>query len=72
MILIILQNSHNIRNIRFHDLRHTHPTILLYLGVDLKTISERLGHANIQTTFNMYADVLKELDKKASKKINNL
>lgn len=66
------QDSHNIRNIRFHDLRHTHPTILLYLGVDLKTISERLGHANIQTTFNMYADVLKELDEKASKKINNL
>lgn len=66
------QNKNNIRVIRFHDIRHTHPTILLYLSIDMKTISERLGHANIQTTFNIYADVLKELDKKASKKIDKL
>lgn len=44
---------HKIRDIKFHDLRHTHPTILLYLGVDMKTISERLGHADIQTTISM-------------------
>lgn len=66
------QNKNNIRNIRFHDLRHTHATILLYLGVDVKTISERLGHADIQTTLNIYADVLKELDKQSAEKIDNL
>lgn len=64
--------KHNIRDIKFHDIRHTHPTILLYLGVDMKTISERLGHADIQTTFNIYANVLKELDVKASQKIDKL
>lgn len=64
------QNKNNIKNIRFHDLRHTHPTILLYLGVDMKTISERLGHADIQTTFNIYADVLKELDKESVNKLD--
>lgn len=66
------QNKHNIRNVRFHDLRHIHATILLYLGVDVKTISERLGHADIQTTLNIYADVLKELDEKSAEKIDNL
>jgi len=66
------QNKNKIKNIRFHDLRHTHSTILLYLGVDIKTISERLGHADIQTTLNIYADVLKELDQKASNLIDNL
>lgn len=66
------QNKNNIKNIRFHDIRHTHPTILLFLGVDMKTISERLGHSDIQTTFNIYANVLKELDKSASNKIDNL
>ena len=66
------QNKNNIKNIRFHDLRHTHATILLYLGVDVKTISERLGHADIQTTLNIYADVLKELDEQSAEKIDNL
>ena len=66
------QNKNNIKNIRFHDLRHTHATILLYLGVDVKTISERLGHADIQTTLNVYADVLKELDEQSAEKIDNL
>lgn len=66
------QNENNIKNIRFHDLRHTHATILLAEGVDVKTISERLGHADIQTTLNIYADVLKELDEKSVDKIDNL
>lgn len=66
------QENHNIRKIRFHDLRHTHATILLYLGVDIKTISERLGHANIQTTLDIYADVLKELDIKASEALDTI
>lgn len=64
--------QHHFRDIRLHDIRHTHPTILLYLGVDLKTISERLGHADIQMTFNTYADVLKELDEQSAKKIDSL
>lgn len=66
------QNKKNIKNIRFHDIRHTHATILLYLGVDVKTISERLGHSDIQTTLNIYADVLKELDMKSVEKIDSL
>lgn len=66
------QDKNNVKNIRFHDIRHTHATILLYLGVDVKTISERLGHSDIQTTLNIYADVLKELDVKSVEKIDNL
>lgn len=66
------QEKNNIKKIRFHDIRHTHATILLYKGVDVKTISERLGHCDIQTTLDIYADVLKELDVMASNKIDEL
>lgn len=59
-------------DIRLHDIRHCHATILLFLGTDLKTISERLGHSDIQMTFNVYTDVLKELDIKSAEKIDNL
>ncbi len=38
--------------IRFHDLRHTHITLLLAKGVNVKIISERLGHSNIKITLD--------------------
>ncbi len=66
------QEKNNIKKIRFHDIRHTHATLLLYKGVDVKTISERLGHADIQTTLDIYADVLVELDIKATDKLDEI
>ncbi len=66
------QIKNEIKRIRFHDLRHTHATLLLYAGVDIKTISERLGHSNIGMTMNVYTHVLKELDRKASDAIDSL
>lgn len=66
------QPRHNIPKIRFHDLRHTHASLLLYLGIDIKTISERLGHSNIGITMNTYTHVLKELDTKAAKAIDEI
>ena len=42
----------------FHELRHTHATWLLARGVDLKTVSERLGHASPATTLRTYSHVL--------------
>lgn len=52
--------------IRFHDLRHTHASLLLCKSVDIKTISQRLGHSNIGITMNVYTHVMEELDRKAS------
>jgi integrase len=46
------------RDVRFHDIRHTHATQLLALGVNVKVVSERLGHADVATTLRTYAHVL--------------
>jgi integrase len=40
--------------IRFHDIRHTHASLLIQQRVNPKVIQERLGHASIQTTFDTY------------------
>ena len=48
----------NLQGITPHVLRHTHATWLLTHGVDLKTVSERLGHAKEETTLQIYAHVL--------------
>lgn len=60
------------RKIRFHSLRHTHASILLSQGVQLLTVSKRLGHADPTTTMQTYAHVLKELEESDNKKIMNI
>ena len=49
-------------NIRFHDIRHTHASILISAGVDIVKISKRLGHANPKTTLEFYAHLLPNTD----------
>ena len=44
--------------IRFHDLRHTHATLLLWDRVPIKVVSERLGHSNPAFTMMTYQHVL--------------
>ena len=50
----------------FHALRHTHATWLLYSGVDMRTVQERLGHANVATTLALYGHVLPGRDRAAA------
>jgi integrase len=49
------------RYITFHTIRHTNATNMIYKGVALPLIAERLGHASPQITYDTYAHVLKEL-----------
>ena len=49
----------------FHDLRHTHATQLLRAGVNVKVVSERLGHADVSTTLDRYAHVLPDMQESA-------
>lgn len=45
-------------HIRFHDMRHSHATLLLSKGLNVKVISERLGHSKIAVTLDTYSHVL--------------
>jgi len=53
--------------IRLHDLRHTHATILLEIGVNLKIVSERLGHSNPAFTMTVYQHVLPGMQSDAAR-----
>jgi integrase len=52
--------------IRFHDLRHTHATLLLQQGVHPKVVSERLGHSTIGITMDTYTHVLPNMQKEVA------
>ncbi|WP_455579923.1 tyrosine-type recombinase/integrase [Faecalibacillus intestinalis] len=54
-----LKKGTNYEYITVHSLRHANATLLLMNGVDLKIVSAHLGHNDIQTTANVYIDVLK-------------
>lgn len=54
-----------LKQISFHDFRHTHATMLLEEGLDLSIISDRLGHSSIQITKDIYAHVTSKLQKEA-------
>ncbi|HFK1514764.1 TPA: tyrosine-type recombinase/integrase [Bacillus cereus] len=58
--------------IRFHDLRHTHATMLIQQNVNVKLISERLGHTDIQTTLNTYSYVLPNMQREVADKLDEM
>lgn len=55
-----LLKENNLPLIRFHDLRHSHASLLLKENVPAKVISERLGHSNVNTTLNIYSHIYKQ------------
>jgi integrase len=57
---------------RFHDLRHTHATLLLAQGVHPKVVQERLGHSQISLTMDTYSQVLPTLQREAAEKLDDL
>lgn len=52
--------------IRFHDLRHTAATLLLAQGIHPKVVQERLGHATVAITLDIYSHVLPSMQREAA------
>ena len=61
-----------LRSIRIQDLRHTHASLMLTAGVHHKVVSERLGHANICITLDIYSHVLPGLQEAAADKFDRI
>jgi integrase len=61
-----------LKNVRLHDLRHTHATLMLKAGVHPKIVSERLGHANIGITLDTYSHVLPGLQEAAAERFDRI
>ncbi|GAF70554.1 unnamed protein product [marine sediment metagenome] len=61
-----------LRSLRIHDLRHTHATLMLTAGVHPKVVSERLGHANIGITLDIYSHVLPGIQEAAAEKFDRI
>lgn len=56
--------------IRFHDLRHTHATQMLAIGVNPKIASERLGHSKVGITLDLYSHVMPGMQADAAEQVD--
>jgi integrase len=56
--------------VRFHDLRHSHATHLLASGVHPKIAQERLGHASVAITLDLYSHVLPGMQADAASRVD--
>lgn len=62
----------NLPTLHVHELRHSHATLLLRAGVHPKIVSERLGHADVQTTMNTYSHAVRSLQRGAADLIGGM
>ncbi|MBA2283082.1 MAG: tyrosine-type recombinase/integrase [Acidimicrobiia bacterium] len=61
-----LRDELGLEGVKLHHLRHFSATQLLSLGIDVRTVSGRLGHANASTTLDIYAQFMTQADERAA------
>lgn len=66
------KNYMQLKQITFHGLRHTHATLLISNGENIKVVSERLGHTDIRMTLNTYTHVLKSMKNNTANLLDNM
>jgi integrase len=59
----------DLKNIRFHDLRHFYASLLISQGFSAKYICDQLGHSSIQVTFDTYGHLFPRTKEEASAKL---
>ena len=62
--------SNGLKKIRLHDLRHSHATYMLRLGVNVKAMQKRMGHSTFATTMDTYSHVLEDMGREAADTLN--
>ena len=63
---------HNLPDVCVHSLRHTNATLMIASGVDLRTVSKRLGHAQMTTTANIYTHAIRTADERAAQILDDI
>jgi integrase len=67
-----LRNDAKMRKITYHDLRHTHASLLLKNSAHPKVVSERLGHSSIQITLDLYSHLFPNIQEDAATGLGQL
>ncbi len=61
-----------LKRIRIHDFRHSHASLLANEGINIQEIARRLGHSNIEVTWNTYSHLYPREEERAVKILNSI
>ncbi len=61
-----------IRQVRFHDLRHTNASLRIEQGQNIVYIARQIGHSSVKTTLDIYGHLMKEVHSEQAKKLDNI
>lgn len=67
---ISFSKAAGLKTIRIHDFRHSHATLLANEGINIQEIARRLGHSNIEITWNTYSHLYPREEERAIKILN--
>lgn len=62
----------DVKQIRFHDLRHTYASLLISKDLNFKYIQKQMGHSSFEVTMNTYAHLMPEVYEKSKLAIDKL
>ena len=65
-------DAHGFEGVRFHDLRHTHASILLANNMDVVAVASRMGHSDASTTLRIYAHAMARRDYEAARTLDRV
>lgn len=64
--------SADLPHIRIHDFRHSHASLLVNEGINIQEIARRLGHSNVQETWNTYSHLYPREEERAVQVLNKV
>ena len=70
MIKLLDEHKAELPRVRYHDLRHSHATMLLRQGIHPKVVSERLCHSTTGITLDIYSHVMPGMQEEAAQKVD--
>lgn len=60
-----------VSNVTFHELRHTHATLMLEINEHPKIVQQRLGHEKVETTLDIYSHVRPQVHQESAERFSN-
>ena len=69
---VLYAESAGIKTIRIHDFRHSHASLLANNGINIQEIARRLGHSNVEITWNIYSHLYPREEEKAIAVLNKI
>ena len=68
----MISSAAGLKTIRIHDFRHSHASLLANAGINIQEVARRLGHSNVEVTWNTYSHLYPREEERAIKVLDSV